>query len=94
MLTDSQYEFPHDQVREVILKQLSPLRKRTLHLKAMEALLAVNGEKPELASIFATIANRRVKITGHLNSGSKPGSLPAHAFQKRTLIMPTGRQAA
>ncbi len=53
MLTDSRYEFPHDQVREVILRELSPLRKRTLHLKAMEALLAVNGEKPEMASIFA-----------------------------------------
>jgi tetratricopeptide (TPR) repeat protein len=53
LLPDSQYEFLHDQVREVILKELSPLRKRTLHLKAIDALLAVNGEKPELASIFA-----------------------------------------
>jgi len=53
LLTDSRYEFLHDQVREVVLKEMSPLRKRTLHLKAMEALLAVNGDKPELASIFA-----------------------------------------
>ncbi len=53
LLIDSRYEFLHDQVREVILKELSPLRKRTLHLKAMDALLEVNGEKPELASIFA-----------------------------------------
>lgn len=49
----SYYEFPHDQVREVILQGLSPARKRSLHLAAVKALLSVKGEAPELASTYA-----------------------------------------
>ncbi len=82
MLTDSQYEFPHDQVREVILKQLSPLRKRTLHLKAMKALLAVNGEKPELASIFASHCEQAGENNRAFEYWIKAGQFARSRFSK------------
>jgi DNA-binding SARP family transcriptional activator len=47
------YFFDHDQVREVILQEMSPLRKRHLHLSAVNALIKVFGHKPELESIYA-----------------------------------------
>ena len=47
------YFFDHDQVREVILQEMSPLRKRHLHLAAVNALINVYGHKPELESIYA-----------------------------------------
>lgn len=51
--TLSQYEFPHDQIREVVLQALSPARKRNLHLAAVKAIQEYKGDSPELASIFA-----------------------------------------
>ena len=50
---DAGYFFDHNQVREVVLQELSPLRKRHLHLAAVNALIKVFGHKPDLASIFA-----------------------------------------
>ena len=47
------YFFDHDQIREVILQEMSPLRKRHLHLAAVNALIKVFGHKPELESIYA-----------------------------------------
>jgi DNA-binding SARP family transcriptional activator len=47
------YDFPHDQIREVILQEMTPARKRSLHLKAIKALEVSKGEQPELASIYA-----------------------------------------
>ena len=49
----SGYFFDHDQIREVILQEMSPLRKRHLHLAAVNALIKVFGHKPELESIYA-----------------------------------------
>lgn len=47
------YEFPHDQFREVILEELSPVHKRGLHLAAARAMLAVKGEAEDQASTLA-----------------------------------------
>ena len=47
------YFFDHDQIREVVLGEMSPLRKRHLHLTAVNALIKVFGHKPELESIYA-----------------------------------------
>jgi predicted ATPase len=47
------YEFPHDQFREVILEELSPVRKRGLHLATVKALLEVKGEAADQASTYA-----------------------------------------
>lgn len=82
MLPDSRYEFPHDQVREVILKELSPLRKRILHLKAMEALLAVNGDKPELASIFAYHCEQAGEFNSAFEFWIKAGQFARSRFSK------------
>jgi DNA-binding SARP family transcriptional activator len=49
----SGYAFPHDQIREVVLRNLTPLRKRQLHLKAVNALITAHGELLEQASIYA-----------------------------------------
>lgn len=51
--TAGAYEFPHDQFREVILEELSPVRKRGLHLAAAQALLEVKGEAADQGSTFA-----------------------------------------
>jgi predicted ATPase len=82
MLADSHYEFPHDQVREVALRELSPLRKRTLHLKAMEALLAVNGEKPELASTFAYHCEQAGETNRAFEFWIKAGQFARSRFSK------------
>jgi len=47
------YFFDHDQIREVVLAAMSPLRKRHLHLAAVNALIKVFSHKPELESIYA-----------------------------------------
>jgi tetratricopeptide (TPR) repeat protein len=47
------YFFDHDQVREVVLREMSPLRKRHLHLGAVNALIDFHGQKPELESLYA-----------------------------------------
>jgi len=47
------YFFDHNQIREVVLQTMSPLRKRHLHLAAVNALTSVFGHKPELESIYA-----------------------------------------
>ncbi len=47
------YFFDHDQIREVVLQTMSPLRKRHLHLAAVSSLTKVFGHKPELESIYA-----------------------------------------
>ena len=47
------YEFPHDQFREVILEELSPVRKRGLHLDAVRAMFEVKGDAADQASTFA-----------------------------------------
>jgi predicted ATPase/DNA-binding SARP family transcriptional activator len=51
--TGAFYEFPHDQFREVILEELSPVRSRGLHLAAVQALLEVKGEAADHASTYA-----------------------------------------
>jgi DNA-binding SARP family transcriptional activator len=83
LLTDSRYEFLHDQVREVVLKEMSPLRKRTLHLKAMEALLSVNGEKPELASIFAYHCEQAGEFNRAFEFWIKAGQFARSRFSKK-----------
>lgn len=50
---NSYYEFPHDQFREVILEELSPVRKRGLHHAAVRAMLEVKGEAADQASTYA-----------------------------------------
>ena len=47
------YFFDHDQIREVVLSEMSPLRKRHLNLAAVNALIKVFGHKPELESTYA-----------------------------------------
>ncbi len=47
------YEFPHDQFREVIMEELSPARKRGLHLASVKAILEVRGKAEDLASTYA-----------------------------------------
>lgn len=47
------YFFDHDQIREVVLQLMSPLRKRHLHLEAVESLIRVFGHKAELESTYA-----------------------------------------
>ncbi len=47
------YSFDHDQLREMVLKEISPLRKRHLHLAAVEASIKLHGHKPELESAYA-----------------------------------------
>jgi DNA-binding SARP family transcriptional activator len=47
------YEFPHDQFRQVIVEDLSPVRKRGLHLAAVQSMLEVKGEVADLASTYA-----------------------------------------
>lgn len=47
------YFFDHNQIREVVLREMSPLRIRHLHLAAVNALINVFGHKPELESIYA-----------------------------------------
>lgn len=51
--TGTGYFFDHDQIREVILTEMSPLRKRHLHLKAVKALIKVYGNRLEFASRYA-----------------------------------------
>ena len=50
---DAQYIFPLGQIREVVIDGMSPARKRRLHLDAIQALQAVRGNAPDLATIFA-----------------------------------------
>jgi DNA-binding SARP family transcriptional activator/tetratricopeptide (TPR) repeat protein len=47
------YFFDHNQIREEVLRGMSPLRKRHLHLQAVHALESVHGEKPELEAEYA-----------------------------------------
>lgn len=47
------YQFPHDQFREVIIEELSPIRRRGLHLAAVKAMLHVKGDAPDQASTYA-----------------------------------------
>jgi DNA-binding SARP family transcriptional activator len=47
------YFFDHNQVREVILSEMSPLRKRHLHLLAVNASIKVYGNRPEFESQYA-----------------------------------------
>jgi DNA-binding SARP family transcriptional activator len=82
MSLDSRYEFPHDQVREVILKEMSPLRKRTLHLKALGALQVVNGEKPELASIYAYHCEQAGELNRAFEYWIKAGQFARSRFSK------------
>ena len=49
----SGYFFDHNQIREVVMDEMSPLRKRHLHLAAVNALIKTFGHKPELESIYA-----------------------------------------
>jgi DNA-binding SARP family transcriptional activator len=47
------YDFTHDQVREVVLQEMSPARKRNLHLRAINALQLIMGDDPEYAAEYA-----------------------------------------
>ena len=47
------YEFKHDVEREIVIKQLSPGRRRDLNLKAAMALLKRRGNLPEAALALA-----------------------------------------
>ncbi len=49
----SYYEFPRDQFREVIIEELSPARKRGLHLASVRSILEVKGKAEDLASTYA-----------------------------------------
>jgi len=47
------YSFSHGLIRTILLKDISPVRLRSRHLLAIEALKKVKGNGPELASTFA-----------------------------------------
>ncbi len=47
------YFFDHDQIREVVLREISPLRKRHFHLNAVNAMKRAYGNRPELESLYA-----------------------------------------
>ena len=94
---ESQYQFPHDQVREVVLSDLSPIRKRSLHLKAVKALLAVNGDRLDLASTYAYHYEQAGEYTNAFEAWLKAGQYARslyskqdtyHAYQKAYDLIP------
>lgn len=82
LIADSRYEFPHDQVREVVLQEMSPMRKRQFHLKAVNALIAVNGNKPDLASIYAYHYTQAGELAKACESWIKAGQFARSRYSK------------
>ncbi|KAF0110699.1 MAG: hypothetical protein FD147_1468 [Chloroflexi bacterium] len=80
--TISHYAFLHDQIREVILQDLSPARKRNLHMLAVKALQSVKGDLPELASVYACHYERAGEITKAFESWCAAGRFSRSRFSR------------
>jgi DNA-binding SARP family transcriptional activator len=80
--TVSYYEFPHDQIREVILQEMSPARKRNLHLAAVKALLEVKGNVPDMASIYAYHYEQAGEMTSAFSSWCVAGKYARRCFSR------------
>jgi DNA-binding SARP family transcriptional activator len=78
----SGYEFPHDQVREILLQELSPARKRNLHLAAVKAIHQVQGDLPELASVYAHHYEQAGEFVSAFESWIKTGRFARSLFSK------------
>lgn len=51
--TEPCYEFLHEQFRQVLLEELSPMRMRELHQQAVKAYQKIKGEPANLAATYA-----------------------------------------
>jgi len=76
------YEFPHDQFREVVLEDLSPVRKRGLHLAAVQALLQVKGEAEDQASTYAWHYEQAGEYSKAFSAWCVAGRYSRHCFSK------------
>jgi predicted ATPase len=76
------YEFPHDQFREVIMEELSPVRKRRLHLASVQAMLEVKGEAADQASTYAWHYEQAGEYARAFSSWCAAGRYSRYCFSK------------
>ncbi|MDP3683993.1 MAG: AAA family ATPase, partial [Ignavibacteria bacterium] len=76
------YEFPHDQFREVIVAELSPVRKRGLHLASVRAMLEVKGEADDQASTYAWHYQQAGEYAMAFSAWCAAGRYSRHCFSK------------
>jgi DNA-binding SARP family transcriptional activator len=76
------YFFDHNQIREEVLRGMSPLRKRHLHLQAVHALESVHGEKPELEAEYAYHFEEAGDVTRAFDAWLKAADFARTRFSK------------
>ncbi|PKN98117.1 MAG: hypothetical protein CVU42_13540, partial [Chloroflexi bacterium HGW-Chloroflexi-4] len=76
------YEFPHDQLRQILVEELSPVRSRGLHLSAVQAMLEVKGEVAELASTYAWHYEQAAEYTKAFTAWCAAGRYSRTCFSK------------
>lgn len=78
---ESAYQFTHDLIREVLMADLSPMRRRVLHLAVAVALEAAPGEPPieRLAFHYASSGNQEKALIYLTQAAERAAARYAHA---------------
>ncbi len=77
-LTDTQYQFVHDQIQENVFNSIPSQRKKKIHFKIGKFLeVAYQHEK----------YNDYIKLVEHLNQAYEDGALPSYLFTYNTRVL-------